>query len=187
MNRKDELRTVAERLVRRSGFNSMSFADLSAAVGIKTASVHYHYPTKTDLGVDLIDHYHEAFFAKLSAQTETVASSVKRLQRYGALFEDGLVDSDGLCLCGVLAAELPSLHETVRERVIQFFEANTKWLAAELKRGDGRDELNLPRSANQTATALFSALEGSMFVARALQNPRHIRETVAFFVAALAT
>ena len=30
---------------------SFSFADLEAAVGIRKASVHYHFPTKADLGV----------------------------------------------------------------------------------------------------------------------------------------
>ncbi|MEM9455362.1 MAG: TetR family transcriptional regulator [Myxococcota bacterium] len=186
MDTKTELREIAERLVRASGFNAMSFADLAKKVGIRTASVHYHYPTKVDLGLDLIERYHEVFFRALHEQTADIASAKKRLQVYGSLFEHNLEKDGGLCLCGVLATELPSLDASLRTQVQGFFRANVQWLQKELRRGKERGEFALPRPASQVAISLFSALEGAMIVARTLDNTKHVRDTLAFHLAALA-
>ena len=51
------LLNAAERRVRRSGYNAVSFRDLADDVGIKSASVHYHFPQKADLGVALVERY----------------------------------------------------------------------------------------------------------------------------------
>jgi TetR/AcrR family transcriptional repressor of nem operon len=57
---------VAERLVQRRGFNGFSYADVAAELGITTASLHYHYAGKADLGQALIDRYAARFMAALA-------------------------------------------------------------------------------------------------------------------------
>ena len=46
----DRITAAAERGMREGGFHGFSFRDVAAAVGIKSASVHHHFPTKEDLG-----------------------------------------------------------------------------------------------------------------------------------------
>jgi len=50
---KDKILDAAEKRVRGAGFSAMSFRDLASDVGIKSASVHYHFPTKPDSYVAL--------------------------------------------------------------------------------------------------------------------------------------
>ena len=52
---------VAERLVQTRGYNGFSYADISAQLRIRNASVHYHFPTKTDLGKRLVSRYRQGF------------------------------------------------------------------------------------------------------------------------------
>ena len=40
---------AAERRMRIGGFNGFSFREIAADVGVKSASVHYHFPTKENL------------------------------------------------------------------------------------------------------------------------------------------
>ncbi|MEM6993645.1 MAG: TetR family transcriptional regulator [Myxococcota bacterium] len=185
MDTKDALRESAGLMIRRGGFNAMSFADLAQQVGIRTASVHYHYPTKRDLGVDVMLRYHEAFFETLDRQTSRVEAAPRRLKAYGALFERALLEGGGLCLGGMFATELPGLDPALKAPVERFFTANVEWISRELLRGKDRGELTLPRPARQIAASLFSAVQGAMIVARTLENPKHIREATAFFLAAL--
>jgi TetR/AcrR family transcriptional regulator, transcriptional repressor for nem operon len=40
---------LAEHSVRSQGFDRFSYADLTEAIGIRKASIHYHFPTKANL------------------------------------------------------------------------------------------------------------------------------------------
>ena len=54
---KESILKLADHLIKAKGYNAFSFHDLSKAIGIKTASIHYHFPTKSDLGIAIIqDH-----------------------------------------------------------------------------------------------------------------------------------
>ena len=52
---------IAERLVQTRGFNNFSYADIASELGITTASLHYHFPGKAELGQALITRYAERF------------------------------------------------------------------------------------------------------------------------------
>ena len=57
MNKKQEILKQAELKVREGGYNNFSFRELANDVGIKSASVHYYFPTKADLGAELAAQY----------------------------------------------------------------------------------------------------------------------------------
>ena len=46
---------VAEDLLQDRGFNGFSYKDVAGALGIRNAAVHYHFPAKADLGVELVE------------------------------------------------------------------------------------------------------------------------------------
>ena len=56
----------AESLVQVRGFNGFSYADVAAELAITTASLHYHFPGKAELGRALIARYGERFAAALA-------------------------------------------------------------------------------------------------------------------------
>jgi len=45
---------IAERQMRQHGYNAVSYRDIAAEMGIKSASLHYHFPKKADLGISLV-------------------------------------------------------------------------------------------------------------------------------------
>ena len=48
-NTVEAIMDAAERRIRELGYNGFSFRDIAADVGIKSASVHHHFPTKPAL------------------------------------------------------------------------------------------------------------------------------------------
>src|SRR5215211_135610 len=46
----DRILDLAERLVQTRGFNGFSYADIASELGLTKASLHYHFPTKAELG-----------------------------------------------------------------------------------------------------------------------------------------
>src|ERR1700761_8876691 len=57
-----EATMAAARLsVQKDGYNALSYRDLAAEVGVKSSSVHYHFPTKAHLAEALVARYSEDF------------------------------------------------------------------------------------------------------------------------------
>ena len=66
---------IAERLVQTRGFTNFSYADIAAELGITKASLHYHFPSKAELGQAVIARYGERFAEALSEIDRTVSDA----------------------------------------------------------------------------------------------------------------
>lgn len=182
----------AERLTQTRGFNGFSYADIAAAVGMTRAALHYHFPSKADLGNALIARYAERFFAALAAIGTSGAAGAsavpasERLRRYIRLYAD-VLSQDRLCLCGMLAAEYTTLRETMGQALRAFFRQNEGWLAALLEEGRRAGTLRFDGPPEEAARARTAALEGAMLLARAHGDPRPFDAAAACLARELTT
>ena len=163
---KTELLDCGQALAQRHGYNGFSFSDLAREVGIKTASIHYHFPTKGDFGKALMARYRQRFMARLEAIDLEQHDERRKLERFAGLFKETLASGDKLCLCGMLASEYQTLPDAVRVEVRAFFEACEGWLVEVLKRGRAAQQLSFPGTSEETAQMFLSSLEGAMVAAR---------------------
>src|ERR1700742_3561290 len=74
---KTTLMNAAETHMRVGGYGGFSFRDLAAAVGIKSFSVHYHFPTKEDLGAAVVRRWTGRLSAKVDREMEKDPDPVK--------------------------------------------------------------------------------------------------------------
>lgn len=172
-----EILDSAERSMRRGGFDAVSFRDLAADVGIKSASVHYHFPHKADLGEALVQRYTERFLDVLGApddENETVAMRIGRfVEAYrSVVLEDGL-----LCLCCVLGSETLNLPAPVAGAVEQFFSRVLDWTNTALALTTEGNEAGL------TGAQILSSLQGAMILALAMKQPQLFVDTADFIMA----
>ena len=49
ISKEDEILEVGQELIQTVGYDGFSYRDIADRVGIKSASVHYYFPAKTDL------------------------------------------------------------------------------------------------------------------------------------------
>ncbi len=160
MDSASQILDIAERRMRKAGFNAVSYRDIAAEMNLKSASLHYHFPKKEDLGVALVQRYSERFEALVEADTADLETPQEKITVFvrsyrNAFEEDGLV-----CLCAVLGAEAPGLPDPVASEVKQFFERMIDWLTAQY------EDLSFaaPRAQAQSAISL---LQGAMIVSSA--------------------
>jgi TetR/AcrR family transcriptional repressor of nem operon len=156
---------IAERLVQTRGFNNFSYADIAGELGITTASLHYHYRGKAELGKALITRYAERFAEALDRIDRDIPDPPAKLEAYAMLYA-GVLEGKRMCMCGILAAEYQTLPKPMRAAVIQFFDENQRWLADVLAQGRANGTLDFSGSADETAQSILSTLEGAMLVAR---------------------
>ena len=156
---------TAERLVQVRGFNGFSYADIAAELQITKASLHYHFATKADLGEALINRYSTRFFEALAETDAAGVAAPAKLAAYAKLYADVLSEQK-MCLCGMLAAEYPTLPRPMQAAVVGFFDHNEGWLETVLEQGRDEGSLAFAGPATDTARMIVSGLEGAMLVTR---------------------
>jgi TetR/AcrR family transcriptional repressor of nem operon len=155
----------AESLVQVRGFNGFSYADVAGELSLTTASLHYHFPGKAELGRALIARYALRFTGALAEIDAGDGDALAKLRAYAGLYAD-VLRGRRMCLCGMLAAEYQTLPEAMRDAVISFFDENEAWVEAVLVRGRDEGTLAFEGSPREAARLIVSALEGAMLVAR---------------------
>jgi TetR/AcrR family transcriptional repressor of nem operon len=151
---KTAIMDAAERRIQAGGFGGFSFREIAADVGIKSSSVHYHFPTKEDLAAAVVrrwaDHASQNIDREFEKDPDPVRVWTKALR--GTTFTD-----PHMCPCTVLGASSRDLPEQVAAEVKAFFKMCLDKMVDE------------GLSRNQ-ATELFSTLVGAMVVANALRD-----------------
>jgi TetR/AcrR family transcriptional repressor of nem operon len=168
---------IAERLVQTRGFNGFSYADIASALTVTKASVHYHFPTKAELGTRLIERYEAGFLKALEEIDRTTPDARDKLRRYAKIYAD-VLRNNRMCLCGMLAAEYATLPKAMKEEMRHFFDENEHWLTRVLEAGRDSGSLRFTGSALDVARALVGSLEGAMMIARSYGEVARL-ETVA--------
>ncbi|UBV45068.1 TetR/AcrR family transcriptional regulator (plasmid) [Deinococcus taeanensis] len=174
---------IAQRLMQERGYHAVSYKDIGAHLGIRNASIHYHYPTKTDLGVSLLQRYRAQLSGVLSGLAHLPPA--RQLDEYVAAYRAVVHDDGRICLCTVLAAEDCTLPAPVRAELRAFFDLNERWLTQTLDQGRQSGDLHYGGEPADTAATFLATLEGAMLLARTAADPRRFDRIAHHSVAAL--
>ncbi len=168
---------VAEQLTQTRGFNAFSYKDLQQEVGVKTSSIHYYFPTKQDLALEMTKRYKERYQDALHSIARENDNGVGRLAALGRVFVN-VVNGDKFCLCGMLASDCLSMPTSVNNQLKSFFELNESWIADAIALGQQQGEIKPELSSKRAATIFIAMLEGAMLIARSQKNPAYLEEVV---------
>lgn len=155
-NRREAMLDAAEGLARTRGYHGLSVRDVADAVGVKSAAVFYHFPTKADLGQAVAERYTKRFLDALGDP----AASRPRARLFDA-FRRSLTRDGKMCLCGVLSAEIVELPPKVAHEARAFMTGVLDWLTA------SRNDLPAAERGRWAAETLAMA-EGAMLLARSV-------------------
>ncbi|WP_353193686.1 TetR/AcrR family transcriptional regulator [Pandoraea pnomenusa] len=175
---REQLLDHAQTFLMTRGYNGFSYRDLAERVGVKTSSIHYYFPAKEDLVLEAVKAYDAAISEGLATIDEALPP-VQKLTQYAQGFGRIVADGHRICLCGMLAADIETLPETVREAVQRFFTFHEDWLARVLAEGVADGSMTLTSSVEATARALFAGFQGSVMASRLFRAPSRLEDVVA--------
>jgi TetR/AcrR family transcriptional repressor of nem operon len=174
---REQLLQHAQSLLMTRGYNGFSYRDLAELVGVKTSSIHYYFPTKEDLVLEAVSVYSGEVMAALR-DIDPALPAEEKLERYAKQFGRVLGDGDQICLCGMLAADIESLPDNVRQAVQAFFNANEAWLAKVLAEGGASGTLRVNGKPESAARALYAAFQGSVLASRLFNSKARLEDVV---------
>jgi TetR/AcrR family transcriptional regulator, transcriptional repressor for nem operon len=167
---------VAARLrAQAHGYTGLNFRDLADEVGIKSASLHYHFATKADLGAAVAKRYREDSAAGLKKMWAKSQDPAAFLKRYPSIFRKALEDGNRMCMCGQMAAEYDDLPDEVKVEVKGFADDNIAWLAKVLSAAKPDASSAVTR---QRARAIYAAVTGAQLLARSRADLKAYDETI---------
>lgn len=139
MDTKEQIVALADHLIRDKGYNAFSFYDISKAVGIKTASIHYHFPSKSDLGISVIDqHINNLQVLKEKFKNKT---PLEKLNKFFSIYIN-IQSEDKICLVGSLATDFQTLDGQVKERLKMFSNNMLEWVSDFLQEGRTQNQFH---------------------------------------------
>ena len=187
MDTRNALLDSAERAARQRGFDAFSYADLAKEVGIRKASIHYHFPMKADLAFGLIERYALRLSETLAHIASSQDSAAAQLSAYHDVYRDALSGGDQLCLCVALSAGRDSLSEPVLAELNQFHEDSIAWLERVFEAGRADGSVAHVGDPASEAAATLALMEGAQLVARAAKDITLFDQATASFSARLTS
>lgn len=164
---KEQIIEVANALVVERGFNAFSYKTITEKIDIKTSSIHYHFPTKTDLGIAIVRKHLQAF-------EQTVAKNQGKapLEKLSKLFfyYKRFVAEQKVCIIGALTSDINTLEEPLRQEVLLFATAIVNWVTAILEEGQAQKDFKPLPNAPLKAKQIMANLMALAQVARLEQN-----------------
>lgn len=164
MSTTTKLLDAAEQRMRKGGYNAVSFRELAEDTGIKSSSVHYHFPKKEDLGSALVKRYAERFFENLNSQASDANTPIAKLNAFSRVYRTALTEDKAICLCGLLGAEIKGLPHPLAHGIKGFFDENITWIEQALPR-------EIPKSKRcKIARTVVASHQGALMLATSMDD-----------------
>lgn len=168
-----EILKCAQGFIAAGGYNGFSYADIAEQVGIRKPSIHHYFPTKADLVRTLVRDYRQAVQDGITQINQNMDNAYHILRAYTQYWEVCIADGTApICICALLASELPILPKDVAAEVQAYFQMLSAWLADVLRRGHEQGTLHIKGDPKAEAEIFMAAVHGAMISARTYTDPR---------------
>lgn len=167
-NTRDRIIELSQEAIATRGYSAFSFRELAAELGIKSASIHYHFPTKTHLGVEVARTYRHRLQQALEQIAQQSNHPRQALADLVAIYRHEANTSQRMTVCTMLAAEIKNLPEEIQQEMKAFYDLNLSWINARLlESGFGKKE------GKEKSRQLFALLQGALMGAKGQNDPAY--------------
>lgn len=163
---REKILDSADRLLRSYGFNGFSYQDIARPLGIRNAAVHYHFSTKADLAVAVIDKYRRLLHERTAAFMAGQGDPVAQLEGFISFSTAECCTESTMCPVGALASDFYSLPEDIRAAGQRLLDELLTWMTRVCEVGREQGRLHFEGDPAAKAEQVVAALQGARQLAR---------------------
>lgn len=162
---------MAEELLLTRSFSAFSYSNIATTLGVKNAAIHYYFPSKTDLGLAIIQRYRRRFKRWTEQQEMLSADPWQKMEWYFDLTVRYYDQNQRICPTGVLSAEFLVLPPEMQAETRLFVEDLLAWCTRILEEGQQQGYFSFAGVAREKAVNIMAALQGGLQLTRVLASP----------------
>jgi len=157
----------ARDLLHSRGFDGFSYKDISSHLGIKNAAVHYHFPSKVDLGLAMIERYIEEVTERIRWARETGVSPKEQLDAFFQQIESELCDRHWtVCALGAMCTSFDEISEPMQHATQRLGTLVHDWMTETLQTGRSSGNFRFAGSPEHKALEISCAVQGARQLSR---------------------
>ena len=166
---REKILELGEELILTKGYNGFSYYDISTAMGIKNAAVHYYFPSKENLGTSILKTNIQRFDEMVENMNNREFDEKHQLESFMKIYVKSNRDNR-ICLIGSLGTDINTLNDPMREELQNLVERIVSWLAEILESGKQKGLFQFQISARNQAMQILSSLVAGLQLARILDK-----------------
>lgn len=167
---KSKILDLGEVLLLKKGFNGFSYADIAASMGIKTSSIHYHFPSKCDLCLGIIQRARQRFQKWDESRRTAVMDDWEKLDSFFHIYRYYLTKRESVCLSGALETDFATLPSAMREEAKGLVSDMLGWLDDFLDKGRRQGTFSFPGTSRDQAIVVLAVMRGALQMTRVIDR-----------------
>lgn len=166
---REKIIELGEDLIRTKGYNAFSYQDISTALGIKNAAIHYYFPTKENLGTSIVKTNIQRFEEMIDNMHSRGFDEWHQLDSFVKIYSKSYREQK-LCIVGSLGPDVNTLNESTKAELKKMTDIILKWLTSVLVSGKEKNIFSFKEEPHVKAFEIFSSLIASLQLARILEK-----------------
>lgn len=163
MDTRQEIIQLGDLLIREKGYNAFSFSDIGKELKIKNASIHYHFPSKKDLGIAIIQD-HQAKLEKL-IKLNANKDALEKLKAFISIYSNAKKDNR-ICIVGSLGSDYYTVDAEIQDQIKVLADRILKWVIEILEEGKKSKQLYFQQDTRTKALMVISNMLAALQLTR---------------------
>ena len=160
---------VAQDMVQRQSISGVSFQELANRIGIKKGSLYYHFESKDDLAVALLERATSEM--KESFVRGKAKSPLERLNYFLDIYLHHIIPTEKLCPGGAFAGEWDKLSSPVKAQVKRLIDTQVNGVSDILTQGIQSGVFNdHAKTVEELAQWVVACVQGALVTSRISQS-----------------
>ena len=166
-NTRQQILRLGEKLLKEKGINAFSYYDISSSLGVKNAAIHYHFGSKEDLLLAIIEENRKRFERIIAKVTGNQPVEVwESLQEFINIYISSIENNHQICLFGSLGSDFFTIGARGQKNLKLLSESILLWLSGILVEGKKQGKFEFQGKPRTKAIMICSALAGGLQLAR---------------------
>ncbi|MFK7739813.1 MAG: TetR/AcrR family transcriptional regulator [Planctomycetota bacterium] len=176
--RKQQILAVAAEILENKSFAAFSYQDLADRLGIRKASIHHHFPSKDELGVELLKFFEVRANTLMGEIVGGASSPGEALRAIFSKCEQVLLDGEAkVCPSAAFEIDARNLSPAVIDQLRSSSVSWQKQLAQLLDEARRAGDIAFLGDVHDQAATIANALQGAR-ISEAIMGRDHFRGVV---------